>query len=104
VELARRYSNRPDCLDDLNQVMVQLDHERGSMPRPIARWSCLLLAVTLDGFGSRLGRLSAEDRRALIDSYRGGATIHVLAERFSLGATSVKRILRDNKARRKDGA
>jgi len=47
-------------------------------------------------------RLTAEDKWALIDSYHRGATSRALAEQFRLGMTSVKRILRDNNARRKD--
>lgn len=101
MELARRYSNRPDRLDDLNRVMVELDRERGVDATPD---SSLVMSTGRRDF-RRLRitvRLTAEDRQMLIACYRCGATVRALAERFGLGATSVKRILRDNKARRKD--
>lgn len=101
MELARRYSNRPDRLDDLNRVMVELDRERGIDATPDS--SLVTSSVRRDFRRLRItARLTAEDRQALVDSYRCGATIRALTERFRLGTTSVKRILRDNKARRKD--
>jgi hypothetical protein len=55
VELVRRYSNRPDHLDDLNQIMAQLDRERGLMPHPIEHWSHPQVAVTPGGYRSQHG-------------------------------------------------
>jgi Mor family transcriptional regulator len=47
-------------------------------------------------------RLSPSDLADLIARYRAGNTVRDLAERFNLGTTTVKRLLREHKARRKD--
>jgi DNA-directed RNA polymerase specialized sigma24 family protein len=64
--------------------------------------------ITLTSAGSsqraRLvsSRLSEAHIANLIDAYRAGATISELAQRFSIGTTAVKKLLRERKARRKD--
>jgi DNA invertase Pin-like site-specific DNA recombinase len=101
VELTGRYSNHPDLVDHLSRIMAKLEQERGAGATPDGS----LVVRTARRDARRLlvmARLRAEDVRALINSYHSGATIRDLAERFGLGTSSVKRLLRDNKARRKD--
>jgi len=49
-------------------------------------------------------RLDGTDIQRLISGYRGGMTVHQLAEQFKISMSSVKRLLREHRARRKDAA
>ncbi|KDA40989.1 hypothetical protein BMG523Draft_04186 [Frankia sp. BMG5.23] len=98
MDLLRRYSN-PSCgyLRDLRTLCTVLDEvDEGPQPglpgntgrgrRPTVR------KVT--------ERLSPADIQALIDLYRAGTTAQALAEKFSIGPTSVKVLLRERGVRR----
>lgn len=101
MELARRYSNFPDRLDDLVRVGAQLDKERGGDPTPDG--SPVLSTGRRDPRRVKLTtRLTDADMRQLIERYHAGITIRELADQYTLGTTTVKRLLRDRKARRKD--
>jgi DNA invertase Pin-like site-specific DNA recombinase len=47
-------------------------------------------------------RLSSDDIARLIDRYQAGEIARMLAEEFGISHSSVKRLLRKHKARRKD--
>jgi hypothetical protein len=99
VELCSRYSNRDDLLEPLVSVLEQINKcTPESAPED--------QLVSADGLTPKAwrvaDRLSPSDVADLIDSYRAGITIRELSERFSLGTTTVKRLLREHKARRKD--
>ncbi len=47
-------------------------------------------------------RLNGTDVQRLISCYRDGVTVRELAEQFKISMTSVKRLLREHRARRKD--
>lgn len=46
-------------------------------------------------------RFSAENLQVMVDLYSSGATAKEVAETFSIGLTSVKRILRNHGARKR---
>ncbi len=46
-------------------------------------------------------RLSEQDLSALVDSFRSGTPAHVLAERYGVGETAVKALLRQRGVRRR---
>lgn len=48
------------------------------------------------------GRLSSTETANLIARYQAGNAVRDLAERFNLGTTTVKRLLRQHKSRPKD--
>jgi hypothetical protein len=99
VELCSRYSNRDDLLDPLVSVLEQIN---ASTPASEAEDQL----VSADGATPKAwrvaDRLSPSDVADLIASYQAGNTVRDLAERFDLGTTTVKRLLREHKARRKD--
>jgi hypothetical protein len=100
VEAVRRYANRSDLLEDYERAASQTGrHPAGTAPdddpemittgpSPRARLLC--------------NRLSETDISQLILSYHAGATIKELAERYDIGMTSLKRLLRERKVRRCD--
>jgi hypothetical protein len=98
VDVLARYSNTPGMLRDLRTL-------------------CTVLAETGDqadepGLSGNTGqgrlitsrqvteRLSPTDIKSLIDLYLAGTTARALAERFKIGTTSVKKLLREHGVRR----
>lgn len=86
VELLGRYSSRPDLLDRLRRVdeLARQHSTTGSEP------SCAQLPPPF----KLSRRLSSETTAELIAAYEAGSTALELAERYSLGKTSVLRLLR----------
>ena len=86
---------------DLARTWRRLQHEQDQTFTPPE-------AITLSSAGpshrNRLvsSRLSETDIANLIADYRRGSTIPELAQRFSIGTTAVKKLLRERRARRKD--
>ena len=87
MDLLGRYSNQPYLLQKLSRVLERAaDGDRSNLvgvvdraPRP-----------------PRLAqdRLTSEDVDELIAAFKAGTPQHVLAERYSLGETTVQRLLR----------
>jgi len=101
VELARRYSNQPDLLDDLVRLRDQLARERDGRGVPDAL--TVKSSPRRDPKRVRITRrMSADDVAELVRLRREGATVAVLAERFAIGGTAVKKLLREHKVRRID--
>jgi len=97
VDLLIAYSNRSDVLFDLVRAVERVgaagvggpdvDHSVRSGRAPRA-WRVA-------------DRLSEGDLRNLVSRRLDGATVRQLAEEFDIGLTSVKRLLRDQRARLK---
>jgi len=47
-------------------------------------------------------RFTCDDVASMIDKYQAGATIKQVATEYEIGLTSLKRLLRERKARRRD--
>jgi hypothetical protein len=102
VDLLRRYSNHADLLHELNRVMDRLQdkHDAPALeeePDEDLSSAChhprqRLLSV----------RFTSTDIAAMIDQYRSGATIHTVATAFQISTTSLKLLIREHGARRKD--
>jgi transcriptional regulator of aromatic amino acid metabolism len=96
VELLHRYSNPSHFLKPLVSVLRKI--KSGAMD------------ADLSGFGTVQGkqpsvwrlvdRLSEQEVAALLDTYRAGTPSRVLAVRYSISPTSVKRLLREHGVRR----
>lgn len=97
MELTRRYSNHPELLNSLVSVMAKIKSGAGEDDQA--------------GLGSIQGRqargawriadrLTKQDVAALLDAYRTGTPSRVLAARYGLGTTTVKRLLREHGVRR----
>lgn len=101
VELARRYSNQPDLLDDLVRLRAELAREQDG--RGVPDVSLVEPSPRRDPKRVRIARrMSAADVAELVRLRREGATVVVLAERFAIGGTAVKKLLREHKVRRID--
>lgn len=99
VELARRYSNQPDLLNDLVRLREELARERDGRGVPDA--STVESSPRRDPKRVRIARrMSAADVAELVRLRREGATVAVLADHFSIGSTAVKKFLREHKVRR----
>lgn len=90
VELVRRYSNRLDLrerLDQTNRRAQQQDEPAES--------------TSVSGRRSRVrrvrDRLSVEDIETMVQGFRAGTTQKVLAEQYGLSVSSVKTILRQRR-------
>jgi hypothetical protein len=100
VELARRYSNQPQLLDELARTWRRLARELEDATPGEA------IELTSAGPSQRprlvANRLSEADVADLIVAFRAGATHTELAVGFGIGTTAVKKLLRERKARRRD--
>jgi hypothetical protein len=96
VELCRRYSNRPDLLDPLVSVLKKIKNGVLRDDEPDLASVCGNEA----GVWRITDRLSPSDIGTLIESYLAGSTARLLAERYSVSMTTVKRLLRDNGVRK----
>ena len=97
MELLRRYSNREDLLKSLVNVLARINAE----PEPDEPQDQLPSADGPTPATWRVSdRLSPPDVKAMIKSYLAGDTIRVLAERYGIGTSSVKRLLRKHGARK----
>jgi hypothetical protein len=97
VELLSRYSNREDLLKPLVNALDRIN----SKPEPDEPQDQLPSADGPTPTTWRVSdRLSAADVKVLVQSYLAGDTIRVLAERYSISITSVKRLLREHGARK----
>lgn len=96
VELTRRYSNHPDLLNPLVRVLAKIrsDAEDGGQPD--------LGAVhgKQPDIWRIADRLTDQDVATLLDAYRAGTPTRVLAARYGISPTSIKRLLREHGVRR----
>jgi hypothetical protein len=91
VEVMRRYSNRPDLLGPLLEVLRRIeDGDKRNEPG---------VCSTGRGGGSApiLDRLSEADVRRIVDRFRAGTPKHRLATEYGIGLSSVKRLLRKHR-------
>jgi transcriptional regulator of aromatic amino acid metabolism len=95
VELARRYSNRPELLNPLVRTLDKIHNGTPSDDVDLA---------VVEGRQARVptvnDRLTPADIQILIDSYMAGATSKKLAEEYGFSGTTIKRILREHGIRK----
>jgi hypothetical protein len=99
VELCARYSNRDDLLEPLVSVLEQINT---GTPASAAEDQLVSADGATPTAWRVADRLSDTDIGHLIAAYQAGDTVREVAERFNLGTTTVKRLLRKHRARRKD--
>ena len=90
VGVLRRYSNRPDLLEQLREVSGVVF--AGGLAREVQPSRA---AEESNRSRSRLlrDRFSAEELQAMIDLYRSGTLARIVAERYGVGVRSVRRLL-----------
>ena len=95
VDLLRRYSNRPDLLEQLRTAGVILsgDGHGGNTGAEVATEGVVRSRRLRD-------RFSPQDLQAMIDLYRSGTTAKQVAEKFGVSLRSVKRLLHQHGIRR----
>ena len=98
VDLLSSYSKRPDIAADLAILLRKL--ERASKDeRPVGRRSVQREQPPSE---QRVcNRLTNDDLRQLIAAFQSGTPKQELAECYSISLSSVKQVLRENKARQK---
>ncbi len=97
MELLRRHSNREDLLKPLVGVLERINSD----PEPDEEQDQLPSADGPTPATWRVSeRLSPADIKILVKSYLAGTTIRVLAKRYGIGTSSVKRLLRKHGARK----
>jgi hypothetical protein len=100
VEAVRRYTNRSDLLSNYAQVREHVGKaSTGSDPEDDPE-----LVPTGNHPRARLlgNRLTDVDVQTLVSDYQAGTTGRELAARYNISRSSVKNILREHGARRKD--
>ena len=93
--MVRRYSNRPDLLEQLRNVAVILSdvsQDDGAGVKVTAE--CVIRSRLLRD------RFSSDDLQVMIDLYTSGATAKQVAEKFGISLRSVKRLLHQHGVRR----
>lgn len=100
VDLLMAYSKRLDLLFDLVSAVERLrGSDAGEFDGPRSVRSGHTPRVWRVG-----DRLDGTDVQHLISCYRDGVTVRELAEQFKIIMTSVKRLLQEHRARRKDAS
>lgn len=96
----RRYSNRPDLLEQLRRVVVILSNEGRDDEAGVGAEIAMH-----DVTRSRCMRdhLSSDDLQTMIDLYGSGTIARQVAEKFSVSLRSVKRLLHQYGVRREGG-
>lgn len=95
VDLLRHYSNRADLLDDLDRAVCRLTRlakEPGQERRSVSSTGRIGRKWALQD------RLSDDDVRGLAEGFRAGTPKHRLAKQYGISVSSVKRILRLQRA------
>jgi DNA invertase Pin-like site-specific DNA recombinase len=88
VEVVRRYSNRPDLLEQLRKVAaILLDVSQDDWAGVKVTTECVIRSRRLRD------RFSPEELQTMIDLYRSGVTARQVAEKFGVSLRSVKRLL-----------
>ncbi|MGH8542045.1 MAG: resolvase [Gammaproteobacteria bacterium] len=97
VELCSRYSNHPELLNPLVSVMAKIKSGTGDgAPSDLG-----VVQGMQAGVWRVFDRLTKQDVAALLDAYRTGTPSRVLAARYGIGTTTVKRLLREHEVRRR---
>jgi Helix-turn-helix domain of resolvase len=100
VELLRRYANRADLLDDLTRTMARL---QGVQTVPVEEQAEALYSACQHARQDLVSlRFSSDDISRMIERYRAGVTTREVANEFKIGTTTLKRLIRERGARRKD--
>jgi hypothetical protein len=96
VGVIRRYSNRPDLLEQLRKVAaILLDDGQGVGTGAMDhRTESVVRSRRLRD------RFPCGDLQAMVDLYRSGVTARRVAEEFEVSLRSVKRLLREHGIRR----
>ncbi len=95
VEVAGRYSNRSDLLEQLRRVVAILsDGGQDDGVGATVPTECLIRSRRLHD------RFSPEDLQAKIDLYKSGVTAREVAEKLGVSLRSVKRLLHRHGVRR----
>jgi hypothetical protein len=96
VGVIRRYSNRPDLLEQLRKVVSILsDGSQGDSVGAKVTTECMIRSRRLRD------RFSSNDLQVMIDLYRSGITARQVAEKFRVSLSSVKRVLRQHGVHRR---
>ena len=92
----RRYSNRPDLLEELRKVaVILLDGGQGNDADAEATTESVIRSRRLHD------RFSPDELQAMIDLYKSGVIIRQVAEKFGISERSIKRLLHQHGIRRK---
>lgn len=102
MDLLAAYSNRSELREQLQQVTVILSKEAKQDDGPDSSTDGEEVCSATRWWSLR-ERFSPEDLQAMINLYRSGATARQVAEKFDIGLTSVKRVLREYGVRRERG-
>jgi hypothetical protein len=95
----RRYSNRPDLLEQLQRVVVIMSGGvQGDGAGAKVTTECVIRSRRLHD------RFSPDDLHVMIDLYRSGTTARQVAEKFGVSLRSVKRLLHQHGVRRERSA
>jgi hypothetical protein len=90
----RRYSNRPDLLEQLRRVATILTDDGEAGVDVESTTESVIRSRRLRD------RFSSEDLQAMISLYRVGTTAREVAEKFGISLRSVKRLLYQHGVRR----
>ena len=96
VEVAGRYSNRPELLEQLRKLAAILpDDGQGDGAGAKVSTECVIRSRRLRD------RFPLDDLQMMIDLYRSGIAARKVAEKFKVSLSSVKRVLRQHGVHRR---
>jgi DNA invertase Pin-like site-specific DNA recombinase len=96
VELVRRYSNRADLQERLLQAYLSASERRGKAHGD----NTVTVSGRTPGSWRVRDRLSDEGVQQLITEFLAGSSKQVLADRYTVSLSTVKRILKKHGVRR----
>lgn len=103
VDILLNYLNQPGLLHDLQETVRQLDKALSTTDTPTRS----VKTVAREGGGQRRlsNRLTDDQVRELVAAFEAGTTRLELAKRYSIGRTSVAKLLREwRECQSRDGA
>lgn len=98
MDLLTAYSKRSGLYEELDRAL----HRVMVVPAERASSVASVNSGSPAGMWRIADRFAAEDVGKIMESYRGGATAKELAREYKVGLTSIKRLIREQRARRKD--
>ncbi len=102
VDLVGAYSKRQDLSDDLQRALLRLKSAQAESQTK-ARQRVSVQSAVKPRAWRLVERFTDEDISKIIRTYQNGLTIKQVAERFTIGTSSVKKLIRERKARRRTG-
>jgi hypothetical protein len=101
VEVLKRYTNKTCVLADLRRAMERLGAPFAELA-PDQGPTDLASASKVQGGRLLTSRFTSEELTGMVERFQAGATLSQVATEYRIGLTTIKRLVRQRRARRRD--